>query len=277
VPDRCVIFIHIPKTAGVTLSTALRFQYPTGMLSFTTLDKPINEFQCVPLSERKLAKVVMGHVHYGLHNYIPKECMYVTILREPVSRVLSLYKFILREPKHPLHKHVSDTNVGLEDFIASRIDKKQTENGQTRQICGLQTEDPDRAALEAAKENLEKFAGVGLMESFDESLMLLRRSLDWRMPPFYLSRNVSPRSRPSVESERALNLIREHNELDLELYEFAYRLFADRIHEQGQSFARQLTIFKMLNKFPDTLGRGAGRVARRVLQWQVARKLRGEY
>jgi hypothetical protein len=207
---------------------------------------------------------VRGHVHYGIHRYIPKECSYATFLREPVSRVLSLYKYVRRTAQHPLHQRLTD--MGLEDFIASGLDQAQTQNGQTRQICGQTDTDPDLATLQRAKQNLQSFAAVGLMEQFLESVVLFRRSLDWRIPPIYMTQNVAPSLDLDV-SDQALALIRERNELDLELYEVARSLFVERLERYGRSFSKEVTLMKALNRIPNA------RLTQSLLNSPLRRKL----
>ena len=175
------------------------------------------------MSERADARVVMGHLHYGVHEYIPQECEYITVLREPVARVASLYTYILGHPKHALHADLARSNTPLEDFL--RIDPS-VDNHQTRMVSGRgggeltsrSAEPLGPEALEEAKRNLERFLVVGLTERFDESFILIRRALGWKLP-YYLTANVTTRPKPATQD--ALEQIRERNQLDLELYDFA--------------------------------------------------------
>ena len=49
----CVVFVHIPKTGGLSLGGVLRRQYkPTHTIHFSSLDKPLNEFEGIPYGER---------------------------------------------------------------------------------------------------------------------------------------------------------------------------------------------------------------------------------
>ena len=85
---------------------------------------------------------------------------------------------------------------------------------------------------------------------------MLRRMLGWRLP-MYATRNVSRAangSPPEPPSPRAIELISERNELDLELYEHARRLFDEEVERQGPSFQREVAAFRALNRIPNALG-----------------------
>ena len=60
---------------------------------------------------------------------------------------------------------------------------------------------------------------VGLTERFDESFILLRHAMGWRLP-MYMSVNAAGDSESPSVDEDAIAAIRERNRLDLELYDF---------------------------------------------------------
>lgn len=103
---------------------------------------------------------------YGAHEHMPVRCEYVTVLRHPVERVVSVYKQIVKDQRHMLHDRVMGSRIGLEEYVESGMDEGQTENSQTRQLSGRQFGVVDAAALDEAKRNLEKFRVVGLTERF---------------------------------------------------------------------------------------------------------------
>ena len=269
---RVIAFLHLPKTGGRTLHGALRYKYPSATLSLDSLAEPLEKIAEIPLEERRRARVVSGHLHYGVHRYFPQGADYITIMREPVARVLSMYRFIVGNPKHWLHDEVAAPGMGLEEFVRTAADPG-VDNEQTRLLSGrgsgellsmgpgrrLTRRDPsklERDDVEAAKRNLDSCLVVGLTERFDESFLLVRRALGWRLP-MYETQNVTkdfkgPRLEPPTPE--VIEAIRERNRFDIELYEHARKLFEAAVEREGASFRRELGAFRVLNGIPNKLG-----------------------
>jgi Galactose-3-O-sulfotransferase len=274
---RCIIFVHIPKTAGITLHRALRWKYPSRTIQLDSLRTPLKELaEELPPEARRDLRVVSGHHHYGFHEHVPHECAYITLVREPVARVVSMYHFILGNPKHWLHDELVRSGMGLEEFVRTAADPG-VDNQQTRLISGLgsgeigpwQKPPPlDRGALELARRNLEKFLVVGLTERFDESFILIRRALRWRLPMYVTTNRTSV---PKSASQSAIDAIRERNQLDLELYDFGRELFATAVAEQGGSLRRELAAFRTLNRIPNRIGDRVPLALRRRLKQALPR------
>lgn len=252
---RCLVFLHIPKTAGQTLHfVALRNFGADERIHLNSLDQPIDaEMEKIPASMRARARLVWGHLPYGVHRHIPRPCDYVTILREPVSRVISVYKHILNKDNHELHRQLVGGGMSLEDYVESGIDSGQTENSHTRQLSGRQFGAIENDALADAKSNLQRFLVVGITERLEESMVLLRRPLGTRFLT-YVTRNVSP---PLGVSERAIDLIRERNELDAELYAHAQRLLTGQLGAQGWAFRAEARLYRAFRPASRLAGRAA--------------------
>ena len=251
--ERVIVYPHIPKCAGVTLSSIMRLNFRRSRtLHPHTFDKPVaDEMLSFTAESREQATFVWGHFHYGVHLYLGGRPTYVTVLRDPVQRVASLYGFILREPSHPLHERLN-AGVSLEEYVSSGMDGDMTPNGQTRQVSGQQYGEMGPSALESAKRNLNAFAVVGITERFDETFVLVRRRLGLVMP-FYVTRNVTRTER--IVSEEAEQMIRERNQMDLSLYAHAEEVFARQIAAEGPSFGREVARLRRLNPAVSALGR----------------------
>src|SRR4029453_11747277 len=112
--NRCLVFLHIPKTAGQTLHfVALRKFEPHETIHLNSLGKPIDdEMEKIPRAVRERARLVWGNPPYGVHEHIPGRCECLAIVREPVSRVVSVYKQILKSTNHPLHRRITESRIG---------------------------------------------------------------------------------------------------------------------------------------------------------------------
>ncbi len=205
--DCIPLYLHIPKTAGSTLCECILSQccapewykeegnylqagvyyYPKGFLDPSQASLPETITRVL---YRPDLRAVVGHFCFGIHEYIRKPAAYVTVLRNPVERVVSYFH-------HFQHWRSSDQpylgDMSLEDTLLSgKYDELY--NGQTRRIAGLGLDD-DRhspAVLDVAKENLRKhFAVVGVTERFDETILLISRTFRWKKRLRYLPRLVN--------------------------------------------------------------------------------------
>lgn len=227
-----LIFLHIPKTAGTTLNRIIEWQY--NPVSIFTVDPhriraTVARFKKFPEQRRRRFRVVRGHLLYGIHEFLPQGATYITMLRDPVARVLSTYSFILRRPLHPLHRKLKTGRLTVEDLIQMTPHRQ---NLQCRFISGIGPGGScEERVLEMAKENLTRgFRVVGLCERFQESLCLMMAAFGWKVP-FYENRKVA-KIRPSIEPN-VINTIREHNRFDLELYEFGKKLFEENLRRNA--------------------------------------------
>lgn len=266
-PD-LLLFLHIPKAGGSTLHAILDREYGRGPTVWTTDWPDEEEIGRLPLEERAAIDLIKGHFHFGLHRLFPQQAAYVTLVRDPVARVISHYHYVRHKPEHPLHRRVVDGGLSLREYVTAGL-SDELENGQTRLLSTRARESGtcDRACLEEAKHNLvEHFPVVGVTERFDESILLFRQTFGWRLP-LYAPINVArQRDRTPVDAETRQS-IRERNGLDEELYAFVVGRLEDAIASAGNEFQRALHRFRRIN---GPVGHVAGRT-RRLRQMLRAR------
>lgn len=251
--DVTIVYPHIPKTAGSTLHKIIDRQYPKDKIYSVGLidEESIKAFNELSIERKNRIRMFRGHMSYGVHRFLPGHFTYFTMLREPVERVISYYYFIKRTKTHYLHDHLCEDDVNLTCFIENKS-HVMIDNAQTRILSGVWQEPEfgacDREILNEAKRNLQRdFAAVGLVEKFDESLLLFARLFGWRRV-YYCHMNVSYH-RPSQDecSDDAIEAIVSSNLLDLDLYDFACELFAEQLLALGPDFDRRVNRFKMIN------------------------------
>ena len=241
-----LIFLHIPKTAGTTLNRIIEWQY--NPLSIFTIDPhgiraTPERFKTLSEQRRRQLRVVRGHMVYGIHEFLPQGALYITMLRDPVARLLSAYSFILRRPLNPMHRKLERGRLGVEAFIRVTPNRQ---NLQCRMLAGVEDVGCDERVLDIAKENITKsFSVVGLCERFEESLMLIVKTFGWEIP-YYENRKVS-KVRPAVEPS-VVEMIQEHNRFDMELYEFTAKRFEDTLHKNKDMMRQALAALDSVAK-----------------------------
>jgi Sulfotransferase family len=249
--NETLIFLHIPKAGGSTMCKILRQHYPPA--ETVTLDIPgVARFKTLSVAERGRYRLIQGHMYFGLHHFIPRASTYITLLRHPVERALSFYYYARRTSYHYLYPLLNTEPVDLKTLLARNL-TTELRNDQTRMLAGDEWRDPERVAtratLELAQANLRNhFRVVGLLEEFDASLVLLYRAFGWQLR-CYVKENVA-KEKPSDLSLDAetRRLLEEANSLDLELYEYARKLFDEQCRAAGDSFAADLCHFRRLNR-----------------------------
>lgn len=213
------IFLHIPKTGGMTLRTATRWIYGWNGVHTTPKDVLHPEQVASSLQDSKNTRLVRGHLSYGLHDYVSVPCRYFTMLREPVARVISLYYYIKRGwPESDV------ASLSLGEYIESGH-HAYVPNDQTRRLAGppFPSDLSAPSLLERAQNHLQSpTLAFGVTERFDEGLIYLKRQLEWPRQPLYVRTNTS-HNRPSKEDipPSVLKRIRDQNRLDIQLYEEA--------------------------------------------------------
>jgi hypothetical protein len=224
---KALIFVHMFKSGGTTINRVMDWEYsPNRIFSLNGRYCRWAYKRLTQLPPSTLAKmeVVRGHMPFGVHRLLPQPSTYMTILRDPVERILAEYFAGLVRRTHRQHRIIRTLKVS--DFVATLANN----NAQTKMIAGLSSsydflsDKCTSDTLKRAKANLrEYFSLVGITERFEDTLSLAKCIFGWKLP-YYASFNSTSRVGRVISPEMR-SLIAEYNSFDVELYSYAVGIF----------------------------------------------------
>lgn len=199
-------FVHIEKTAGITLNRILRASFGRqhcdagpiqGISHFN--EKEVRELEAIYPNLRSIA----GHQIRPVSDLAQsRDIRYFTMVRDPLARCASHYQ-------HQLQK------MGKTIPFNEWMETEKYWNFQCRKLS-------DSGTAEEAIEKLRDFLFVGQTERFDESMTLLKQLVDWsELDVRYKRKNVASDNsiKREVLSHYQHELLVMNNE-DLKLHDF---------------------------------------------------------
>ena len=253
------IHLHIPKTGGTTLRDIIQRQYRSEkILMIPKLEESENILKEVSTSQINQLKLIQGHLKYGIHNHFHRRAKYFAIIRDPINRVLSTYYYVLSQKNNPQNLSTANNQMTIYDFVQSGVNPFLI-NGQTQLISG-KTGDIDNPIIESeelfslAKENIENdFLFLGITEMFDETILILKNMLGWHMPYYSIANRTKKKPNYDAVNPTIISFIKEHNQLDIKLYNITKTSLLNRIAEENDLFQDRINKFKKINKLLNPL------------------------
>ena len=253
------IHLHIPKTGGTTLRDIIQRQYRAEkILMIPKLEESENILKEVSTSQINQLKLIQGHLKYGIHNHFHRRVKYFSIIRDPINRVLSTYYYVLSQKNNPQNLSTSNNQMTIYDFVQSGVNPFLI-NGQTKLISG-KTGNIDNPIIESeelfslAKENIENdFLFLGITEMFDETILILKNMLGWHMPYYSIANRTKKKPNYDAVNPTIISFIKEHNQLDIKLYNITKTSLLNRIAKENDIFQNRINKFKKINRLLNPL------------------------
>ncbi|WP_179187153.1 sulfotransferase family 2 domain-containing protein [Sphingomonas sp. TZW2008] len=231
--DELCVFIHIPKTAGSSLSAELarlrppyhnihRRYFDGETVTFTSMEEEIATF----VAEPELADARSCSGHFTWEQAAPiraarPDARFFTFLRDPVQRVISDYRYS-RTPTHPTYRETIARFPTIETYVEAR----ETQDKMARFLLpdDVRTRDAIAAFLN------QNYAFVGLLEMYPLSFNILSRLLgDNLLPSEHRRKTENTQDNEVADTPALRSYILDHNQRDRDLYDIAHqRLLAIR-------------------------------------------------
>jgi hypothetical protein len=230
-----LLYMHIAKTAGTALRETILKNYKQSEVAYIYPEPPgfpMGDLRDLPLAQRSQFRFVVGHFQYGIHNEIPNEYTYFSIVRDPLHRVRSHYNFLV-EYKNQI---VADDGriKTLEEMLEGKL-TVDLDNLMVRCFAGVsETHFPagtiNAEIYELARHHVEKeFLYIGQQERLADAYSVLQAKLgwNWSLPPEMMNRGSYSREDRVPDGDAAL--IKRFNSWDFKLYEHILEIFPSPI------------------------------------------------
>lgn len=212
-----LISLHIPRTAGTTFYKILSQVYGEE-LSISIRRKDAEVISNIKNgTHSKLSpniKVIHGHLYYEEVKkiHLKDKLKIISWLREPVSRVISNYRFFMDGLHNPAK------NPSVYELNKHRINETLLEFAQIE-------ENQNRMSKFLSGIKLEDLFFVGMLETFEKDLNRLSKRLNWPEIEVPHLNNVPYENNKDYKVDK--NLVRkleDLNALDMEMYNHVLRM-----------------------------------------------------
>jgi len=222
-----LIFFHIPKTGGTTVTFLLNQQFDPSLIC---VDDFYYQVEGKTIKDLEDFQFFRGHFFFNSNLGYLENAKKIVILRDPVQRIVSEQKFFRRfyigresdlykehflQPGEPI-----DTISNQMCLFLSSFDRNDT------------AITPEMHLASAKNNLLNEFFFVGITERLEVSLRGLYKLMGWQIP-----QNIPRIGSLEVNLEnitsQILEEIKQRNLLDIELYEFAKELCNSKLHQLG--------------------------------------------
>lgn len=222
---RKILFDHLPKCGGSTLDAYLEAHYPKRKIFSTdglNSTESVRLFKDLPKKNRHGYSLVKGHLANELFDYVDPTCLKVTVLRDPIERIISHYYYAKRSPDHYMYTFIHNSVMSLEDYACSNL-SGELRNWYTTHFSGLPLdvaeENPEKSIAKAAEVLLNRYNIIGFLDNFPLLIENIRKQGNLRYEYKNNMVNVT-KDRPRTESipQSTVKKIEQGNSLDIVLY-----------------------------------------------------------
>jgi hypothetical protein len=225
------IFNHFAKTGGMSLLAICRHNLADSQISPHLRE---HQVRMSPTGRFDSHRLIAGHFGLASQAKLSAGRFSMTLLREPISRIFSLYTYWRRISEKGVETSKAK-ELSFPGFV--RYFEQSPAiilNPYTHHFAGIGLEFADDnidgpSLLASAKHNLSAFDFVGICEDYERSARLLCDELGWQLPmPLpHENRSGSAYEVANID-EQTMQILCERNQLDLELYAYGVSVLQER-------------------------------------------------
>ena len=257
---RHIGFLKVHKAGSSTLQNIF-FRF--GLKRNLTFVLPKNRYhfnidETLPVRTGRHYDILAIHSTYKKEKYdkiLPSDKVNIAIVREPIDRLVSA-AYYYRDVIGSLYLKKIPRETFIQDLILNpeKYDKRifsETKNAMGRDFGfrrSISVTDSDKISM--TLNFLEKeFVLVLLTERFEESLVLMKRHLNWDLSDIlYIARNTHAHQLVNI-SEKLREKYKKTSFMDFAIYNHFKKIFDDKIAAKGPDFHQEVEFLQfVLNK-----------------------------
>jgi len=244
-------FIHIPKCGGTSMTAILR-QVSCIVDPVRNADCCKNVGFCDWHAERRCLAIRGCTNHFPQRKYIFQPLPSITIMREPVSRLISAWFYRGHSPNidffqvRPEFKDIKDGKRPLVTFD-EYLDMPEYQNIITRMLGAdsfpYKNVTVDEKVYKRALDAVKGIFFLGLQEAYEISVKTLLRELSIKQDIPILKERDQTTNKQQIKRKleitsnaTAMNKIRAHNTFDADLYRAAVKKFCKTVAKYPDLF-----------------------------------------
>gem|GEM_PF-1219196 len=241
-----IVFVHCWKAGGSTLHHLIGGEFKQNDVFWGDADELFRK----NIHKIRSYSLISGHFLLSDTQWIPDKKRVISMLRDPYSRMLSLYHFAKAHDINNVHKNDLQMvkvakKYSIEEFFNSDeiLSNSSLINNYTRTFSLQRDSEKNEISLETAIENIKSLTSFGIMERYEESVNLIFRSLDLPIPQTITKANVLDERiqkrelqqiKKSHLSDKLVDLLHRFVDLDVPFYKEASRIFNERCSQRDK-------------------------------------------
>ncbi|XP_019630072.1 PREDICTED: galactosylceramide sulfotransferase-like [Branchiostoma belcheri] len=275
------VFIKMHKSGSETMTSLfhrygdermLEFVLPRGDVNdwYLGWPKPITRDIYRP-AKSGMFNIMCEHTVFNkpaMSKVMPKDAVYITILREPFEQFKSSFKYHLL----PKILGIPENSDVLVEFFKQPETYDNIYTSSAEEVRKVRTGIPDGVSVtrnfmahdlsypRAQWENStylqefikyidKEFILVMILEYFEESLILLKRAMCWEFQDIiYHPSNVAAYPYKIDRRQNLIDAHRKFSKVDYALYQHFNRTFWEKIKQGGQDFKEELEAFRKIQR-----------------------------
>jgi hypothetical protein len=184
----------------------------------------VSDLRALPLEQRRGFRIVIGHYQFGMHEALPQQGEYITVVREPGARILSQYRYLQQTQPE------AAGTASLEELFEKRF-TVDFDNAMVRCFSGADERIFPPGTLtgdiyDQAGRNLRSmFRFVGYQEHAALAYEWLCNHYGWHATDALPSVNRGTVKIAASEGSKLSSLIQHYNKWDYLFYEEIQRVF----------------------------------------------------